>query len=80
MRKWKTTTLLYFDDIDKGPHQSERLESEFFDLLETRTSNLRPTLWTSQLSLSQLEKRFSAGTGPAIARRLAEFTGPILKV
>ena len=69
----KRTEILFLDDIGKEKY-TERVESEFYDLIETRTSNLRPTLWTTNASASQLSAMMSADRGEPVLRRLKEFT------
>lgn len=65
--------VLLFDDIGKGK-MTERAELELYDLLEIRTSYLRPTLWTANSSPDALLSAMSSERGGAIMRRLAEFS------
>lgn len=69
----KKCALLLLDDLGKQK-MSERVELELFDLLEYRTSNLLPTIWTANADGDQLEGMFSKDRGEPILRRLAEFS------
>ncbi len=69
----KSTSILFIDDIGKEKY-TERVESEFYDLIETRTSYLRPILWTANYGGEQLTKMMGADRGTPIVRRLREFS------
>lgn len=68
----KSTPILFIDDIGKEKY-TERVESEFYDLIETRTAYLKPILWTANFSGDQLRKAMSEDRGAPIVRRLREF-------
>lgn len=65
--------LLLFDDIGKE-RMTDTVEGELYDLLEHRTSNLLPTIWTANASGEELLSMFSKDRGEPILRRLAEFS------
>jgi DNA replication protein DnaC len=68
--KWAHALLI--DDIGKE-RATERYEIELFALLESRTSNMLPTIYTSNLGLKDLHAKFSRDQGLAIIRRIHEF-------
>jgi hypothetical protein len=65
--------VLFIDDIGKEKY-TERVESEFYDLIEHRTSHLLPILWTANATGSQLERMMGEDRGVPIVRRLREFS------
>ncbi len=68
--------LLTIDEVDKIKF-SERVMSEFFELIEHRVSNQLPLILISNSSLDALCSRMSEESGPAIARRIKENLLPI---
>ena len=60
------------DDLDKCKF-TPRAEEALYDILESRTSNLRPTIWTCNANSEQLVAMFTEERGIAILRRLFEF-------
>lgn len=74
----KDAEFLLLDDIGKGRF-TERAETEFFDLLEYRTSHALPIIWTSNAEGKQLGAMLSVDKGQPIMRRLVEFS-TIVKV
>lgn len=69
----RLTKVLFIDDIGKEKY-TERVESEFYDLVEHRTSHLLPILWTTNATGEQLEQMMGEDRGVPIIRRLREFT------
>lgn len=65
--------VLLFDDIGK-PASTECVDSEFEDLIERRTSQRKPILWSSNGAGEWLIRRFGEDRGKPIVRRLAEFS------
>jgi len=65
--------LLLLDDVGKGK-MTERVELEFYDLLEHRTSWMKPTIWTANSDSDQLLASMSFERGESIMRRLSEFS------
>ena len=65
--------VLFIDDLGKERF-TDRSELELYHLIESRTSCLRPILWTSNASGSDLRDLMSENRGTAITRRLAEFS------
>jgi hypothetical protein len=65
--------LILLDDLGKQK-MSDRAELELYDLLEHRTSNMLPTMWTANSAGTELLQMFSVDRGEAIIRRLAEFS------
>jgi len=72
LRRLARVDWLLLDDIDKGKF-TPRAEEALFSLLEIRTSNSRPTIWTCNSNASALAGLFSAERADAILRRLVEF-------
>ncbi len=64
---------LIFDDIGKQKF-TERVEMEFFGMLEYRTSNLLTTFWTANAGSKELASMMSPDRSEAIIRRLSEFS------
>ncbi len=65
--------VLFIDDLGKERF-TDRTELELYNLIETRISFLRPILWTSNAAGNDLLELMSQNRGPAIIRRLAEFS------
>ena len=65
--------IVFIDDIGKEKY-TERVESEFYDLIEDRTAHLRPILWTANASGDQLKRMLGEDRGAPIVRRLREFS------
>lgn len=76
LRRLAEVDWLLLDDIDKGKF-TPRAEEALFSLLETRTSNDKPTLWTCNSNASALAGLFSPERADAILRRLVEFADVI---
>lgn len=73
LQRLKEVGLVLFDDLGKG-RLTDRVESELFDFLETRTSNCLPTIWTSNSTPDVISTMFSQDRADAIMRRLIEFS------
>lgn len=73
MRWLRRREVILFDDIGKQKF-TERVEIELYDLLEYRTSNLLPVIWTANASSKQLLTMLSDDRGEPILRRLSEFS------
>lgn len=65
--------VLLLDDMGKQRF-TERAEMELFALLEERTGNLLPTLWTANAEKGDLKKMLSPDRAEPLIRRLVEFT------
>ncbi len=65
--------ILLLDDIGKEKY-TERVASDFYALIEERTSNLLPTIWTANTSAGELTRRMGSEHGDATVRRLMEFS------
>jgi DNA replication protein DnaC len=72
----RTATFLLLDDVGKERF-TERAASEFYDLMEHRTSHLLRTIWTTNSTLTDLENRIGGQHGKATIRRLVEFSAII---
>jgi DNA replication protein DnaC len=70
--------ILLLDDVGQEKI-TERTGSEFFSLIEQRTSWKRPTLWTSNLDAAAFRQALGAQRGDPTVRRLREFS-EIVKV
>jgi len=73
MKSFQSCDVLFIDDLGKNK-MTERAEVELYDLLETRTGKMIPTLWTANAASGELLAMFSKDRGEAILRRLAEFS------
>ena len=73
LERAKDVCVLFIDDIGKEKY-TERVESEFYDLIEHRTSHLKPILWTANATGQQLVKMMGEDRGTPIVRRLREFS------
>ncbi len=69
-RKLCSAQFLFLDDIGKGK-LSEAVQAHLHDVLEERTANLRPTLWTSNASGGELAAMFTKDHAEPFLRRLA---------
>lgn len=63
---------LVIDDIDKAKF-TERVESEFYAVIEIATSHKIPIVLTTNITGQEFQALFAPNRGPAIARRLREF-------
>ncbi len=65
--------LLAFDDLGKE-RLTARMESDLFAIIDERTSNLRPTIITTNYNGTTLLDRFNnKETGEALLRRIREY-------
>ena len=65
--------LLCFDDLGKE-RLTARMESDLFAIIDERTSNLRPTIITTNYNGTTLLERFNnKETGEALLRRIREY-------
>lgn len=69
----KSVGILLIDDLGKQKF-TERAELELYDILESRTANMKPTIVTANSDGSQLLKMLSADRGEPILRRLQQFS------
>jgi chromosomal replication initiation ATPase DnaA len=72
LRRLTETDVLLLDDLGKPP-STERADAELEELIEARTSEGRPILWTANSSGQWLIERFGTERGEPLVRRLAEF-------
>lgn len=64
--------VLLVDDVGKG-RLTDRVEAEFFHVIEHRCSHLLPTLLTTNLTGDALARSWSADRAEPLVRRLREF-------
>lgn len=64
--------VLLLDDLGKPP-PTERADAELEELVEVRTCNLKPILWSANGSAGWLVKRMGSDRGEPLVRRLSEF-------
>lgn len=64
--------VLLLDDLGKAP-ATEAVDAELLELVDDRTSNGRPLIWTSNGGGAWLIERMGPDRGRPIVRRLAEF-------
>ena len=69
--------VLLIDDIGKG-RLTDRVEAEFFHIIEHRASHLLPTILTTNLSGDALTAAWSPDRADPLVRRLIEFFQVIL--
>ena len=69
LRLLRSAKVAFIDDLGKG-RLTDRVESEFFDILDTRTREGLPTMWTSNSGGRDLLAMFSADRADALLRRL----------
>lgn len=69
---------LLLDDVGKAP-TTDRSEAVLVDLIETRTANGRPIVWTSECRSRDLAAIMNATRAEAFLRRLAEFAPPAVE-
>lgn len=65
--------MLLLDDVGQE-RITDRTGSEFFSIIEQRTSFKRPTLWTSNLDAGTFKQALGADRGEPTIRRLREFS------
>lgn len=63
----------FLDDLGKQ-RMTERGEMELYAVLEHRTANLLPTIWTANAKSALLVQMFSEDRGEPIMRRLSQFS------
>lgn len=73
LRECYTASVWFLDDLGKQ-RMSERGEMELYAVLEHRTANMLPTIWTANAKSDVLSKMFSEDRGEPIMRRLIEFS------
>ena len=73
LRNIRSVRYLLLDDLGKNKF-TERAEVDFYDLEESRTSNLKPTIWTCNCTSDGLSRMLSEDRGEPILRRLTEFS------
>lgn len=64
--------ILFLDDLGKFK-LTERVEDELFTIIERRTSNNKPILFTTNYTGDGLETRFSPDRGAPLVERIREF-------
>ncbi len=69
----RAIAVLFIDDVGKEKF-TERVSGEFYDLIESRTANLLPTLWTANAAANDLVSRMGGEYGEPTVRRLIEFS------
>ena len=79
IRRSMSAEVLVLDDLGKGKF-TDRSESMLYDLFETRTSNLRPTIWTSNSNAKQLHAMMSPDRADALIRRMGSEFHTIVRV
>lgn len=65
-------SVFFLDDFGKG-RLTDRVESELYHVVETRTAQLRPILFTGNGTRASLAALMSLDRGEPILRRLEEF-------
>jgi DNA replication protein DnaC len=78
IHRCKRTKILLLDDLGKSK-MTERAELTLYDLLEHRSSNMLPTIITSNADGKQLYKMLSEDRADPILRRIKDFS-EVIKV
>lgn len=73
VRAIRGCAYLLLDDLGKQRF-TEAAEEDVFDLLETRSAQMRPIVWTTNSTAQELAGRLSSDRAGAIIRRLTEFS------
>lgn len=73
MERCRRTSVLLIDDLGKQK-MTDRSELELYDVLEWRTTNLKPTIITTNATGEQLKKMLSEDRRNAILRRIRDFS------
>lgn len=79
IRRAMTAEVLVLDDLGKGKF-TDRSESMLYDLFETRTGNLRPTIWTSNSNAKALHAMMSPDRADALIRRIGSEFHTIVRI
>lgn len=79
IRRSMTAEVLVLDDLGKGKF-TDRSESMLYDLFETRTGNLRPTIWTSNSNAKGLHGMMSPDRADALIRRMGSEFHSIIRI
>lgn len=78
MERCRRTSILLLDDLGKQK-MTERGETELYDVLEHRTTNLKPTIITTNATSIQLGAMLSEDRRQPILRRIKDFS-TIIKI
>lgn len=73
LERLKNWDVLLLDDLGKPP-STDRADSELEELIEHRTAYKLPILWSANGSGEWLIARLGQDRGPALVRRLGEFS------
>lgn len=73
IRDCKGAGILFIDDIGKE-RSTPAVASVLHDIVETRASNKRPILWTSEMTADDLAQKLGENYGNGLIRRLREFS------
>ncbi len=73
IRDCKGAGILFIDDIGKE-RSTPAVAAVLHDIVETRISNKRPILWTSEMTGANLAEKFGENYGNGLVRRLREFS------
>lgn len=76
LRKCQNVGVLLMDDLGKPP-PTERADAELEEMIEHRAAHKLPILWSANGSSVWLEKRLGPDRGPALVRRLSQFSKPV---
>jgi DNA replication protein DnaC len=79
IRRSMTAEVLVLDDLGKGKF-TDRSESMLYDIFETRTGNLRPTIWTSNSNAKALHAMMSPDRADALIRRMGSEFHTIVRI
>jgi len=72
VKRLSSVALLFVDDLGKG-RMTDRVEAEFFHIIETRSSHLLPTLLTTNVNGSVLRNMWSSDRVEPLLGRFQEF-------
>lgn len=79
LRQARKAQVLVIDDVGKN-RMTDRAEATLYELLEARTSNMLPTIWTSNAGAKELHAMFSPDRADALLRRLGSEFNRVVKL
>ena len=79
LRRLRRAPVMFIDDVGKGK-LTDRAEAELFDILDCRTREGLPTMWTSNSGGQDLLDMMSRDRGDALLRRMGKEFSKIIRV
>ena len=79
LRRLRRAPVTFIDDVGKGK-LTDRAEAELFDILDCRSREGLPTMWTSNSGGQDLLNMMSRDRGDALLRRMGKEFSKIIRV